>query len=101
MQYIFQAVGHFDYGNPGEHAEWTPVASFKTLSDCQAFCDKANDEVQAEMLVVDENAMVDDYGYPCTRQEWAECYPERVFHNPNQTFFDGRIYVEGLGLVYV
>jgi len=100
MQYIFQAVGHFDFGNDGQHAEWTPVASFTNLADAQAFCDRENDEVQAEMLVVEETTCVDDHGYPLTRREWSQLYPNRVFANMDMTFCDGRVFVEGVGLVY-
>lgn len=78
---IWIAVGHFDYGYEGQHAEWTPVASFTSEADARAFVQTENDAVQAEMLIVDQIACVDDYGYPVTRREWADLYPERVVFN--------------------
>lgn len=76
MQTIFQAVGYFS--TEAGSCTWTPVASFKSRADALAFIEAENDEVQADMLSLEEIVCVDDYGFPMTRREWSDTFPERV-----------------------
>lgn len=83
MQMIFQAVGY--YCSPTPDGGWTSdpmvrrvAASFKARADAQAFCDRNNDAIQASELEVEEFTCVDDYGYPVTRTQYVELFPNML-----------------------
>ncbi len=70
---IFQAVGY--YHVPGKPCARRVIASFKTEIDAQTFCDRNNDAIQATELEMQETTCVDNYGFPVTRAEYAELFP--------------------------
>lgn len=73
MQTIFQAVGYFH--TEAGPCTWTPVATFKTRAEAEAFVAENEEHGVTE---VEETTCVDDYGFPLTRREWAEVFPARV-----------------------
>lgn len=70
MQFIFSAVGYYDFGG-ASCAERTVVACFTDRTAAEEFCKETNDAIQATELEVEESACVDNYGYPVSRAEWV------------------------------
>lgn len=63
MTYLFPVS--FNQGGDNGHIVFVGL----DRAAAEAFAKEENDEVQCEILTVDEVALVDNYGFPCQRNE--------------------------------